>query len=71
MENPKDTTKKVLEVINNVVRSKTEISVVFLYPNNEVAERQIKKTVPFTLKPKRIRYIGISGTKEFKTCTQQ
>jgi len=31
-----------------------------------VAERQIQKTIPFTIAPKRIKYLGINLTKEVK-----
>ena len=40
-------------------------SVALLY-TNEVAERQIKKTLPFTIAPKRIKYLGINLPKEVK-----
>lgn len=36
----------------------TQVSVVFLYINNEVAEREIKKTTPFTIAPERIKYLA-------------
>ena len=44
VENPKDSTKKLLELIhefNKVTRYKINVqkSVAFLYPNNEAAER--------------------------------
>ena len=35
-------------------------SVAFLYTNNEVAERDIKKTIPFTITVKRINYLEIN-----------
>ena len=38
----------------------TQKSVAFLYTNNKVAEREIKKTTPFTTAPKRIKYLGIN-----------
>ena len=38
----------------------------FLYTNNEAAEREIEKTIPFTTSPKIIRYLGINLTKEVK-----
>ena len=41
-------------------------SVAFLYTNNEVAEREIKKTISFTIKPKIIKYLGINLTKDMK-----
>ena len=37
--------------------------VAFLYANNELSEREIKKTIPFT---KRIKYLGINLTKDVK-----
>ena len=36
----------------------------FLYTNNKLPEREIKKTIPFTLVSKRIKYLGINLTKE-------
>lgn len=49
--------EKLLELINDfrkVIGHKinTQESVAFLYTDNEVAEREIKKTVPFTVAPK-------------------
>jgi len=44
----------------------TQKLVVFLYTNNEVAEREIKKTTPFTIASKGIKYPGINLTKEMK-----
>ena len=38
----------------------------FLYTNNELAEREIRKTIPFTIASKRIKYLGINLTKEVK-----
>ena len=70
-ENPKDSTRKLLELINeysNVARYKinTEKSLAFLYTNNEKTERQIKETIPFTIAMKRIKYLGIYLPKETK-----
>ena len=39
----------------------------FLYTSNEAAEREIKESIPFTIAPKPIRYLGINLTKEVKT----
>ena len=36
----------------------------FLYTNNELSERQIKKTIPFIIASGRIKYLGINVTKE-------
>ena len=62
IENPKDSTRKLLEPIkefSKVAGYKINIkkSVAFLYANNELTEREIKKTIPFTIATKRIRYI--------------
>ena len=56
-ENPKDSTKKLLELINEfskVPRYKINIqkSVAFLYTNNELLERETKKTIPFIIASK-------------------
>ena len=41
-------------------------SVAFLYANNKLTEREIKKTIPFTIASKRIKYLGINLTKDVK-----
>ena len=70
-ENPNDFTKKLLELINEFskvtgYKFNVQKSVAFLYTNNEAAEREIKKTIPFTTAPKIIRYLGRNLTKEVK-----
>ena len=37
-----------------------------LYTNNEITEREIKETIPFTIATKRIKYLGILLPKETK-----
>ena len=59
IENPKDSTRKLLELINeynNVAGYKinTQKSLAFLYTNNEKTGRESKETVPFTIATKRI-----------------
>ena len=71
IENPKDATRKVLELINEfgkVVGYKinAQKSLAFLYTNNEISEREIKETIPFTTATKRIKYLGINLPKEVK-----
>ena len=68
LENPKDSTKKLLELkdeFSKVARYKINIqkSVAYLYANNE---REIKKTIPFTIASKRIKYLEINLTKDVK-----
>ena len=65
IENPKDTIRKLLQLINDyskVARYKinTEKSLAFLYINNEKTEIEIKETIPFTIGTKRIKYLGIN-----------
>ena len=71
IENPKDATRKLLEIINEfgkVAGYKINIqnSVAFLYTNNEISEREIKEIIPFTIVSKRIKYLGINLSKEAK-----
>ena len=44
----------------------TQISLAFLYTNNEKIEREIKETIPFTIATKRIKYLGMYLSKETK-----
>ena len=69
IENLKDTTRKLLELINEYSKVAGYIismqkSLAFLYTNNEKTE--IKETIPFTIAIKRIKYLGINLPKETK-----
>ena len=74
IENPKDSTKKkkkllgLTNLFSKVSGHKINVqkSVEFLYTNNKLMEREIKKTIPFTIASKRIKYSGINLTKEDK-----
>ena len=71
IENPKDSTRKLLELINEhskVARYKinTQKSLEFLYTNNEKTAREIKETIPCTIAMKRKKYLGIYLPKETK-----
>ena len=71
IENPKDSTRKLLELNNEYCKIagytiNTQKSLAFLYSNNEKAERAIKETIPFTIAMKRIKYLGINSLKETK-----
>ena len=71
IENPKDSTRKLLELINEYskvvgYKTNTQKSLAFLYSNNEKIEREIKETIPFTITMKRIKYLGIYLPKETK-----
>ena len=45
---------------------KDKESVAFLNANNELAEREIKKAIPFIITMKRIKYLATNLTKEAK-----
>ena len=65
MEDPKDTTRKLLELINDFgkvagYKLNTQKSVVFLYSNNKRSGREIQEAIPFTIASKRIKYPGIN-----------
>ena len=69
IEEPKDATSKLLELINEVVKLagykiNSQKSLAFLYTNDEKCEREIKELIPFTITTKRIKYLGINLPKE-------
>ena len=71
IENPKYATRKLLELITEFVRvAGYEItawkSLAFLYTNDEKSESAMKKTLPFTIATKRVKYLGINLPKETK-----
>ena len=60
-ENPKDSTRKLLEIINDYskvagYKINTQKSLAFLYTKNEKIEREIKDTISFTITMKIIKY---------------
>ena len=59
IENPKDSTKRLLELINEFskvagYRINIQKMVAFLYTNNELSKTEIKKIIPFTTASKRL-----------------
>ena len=65
IENPKYSTRKLLELINEYskvtgYKINTQKSFAFPYTNNEKIEREIKATIPFTLTSKGVKYVGIN-----------
>ena len=71
IENPKDATRKLLELINEFgkvagYKINAQKSLAFLYTNDEKSESEIKKKLPFTIATKRIKYLGINLPKETK-----
>ena len=60
IENPKDSTRKLLELINEYskvagYKITTQKSLAFLYNNSEKSEGEIKEIIPFIIAPKRIK----------------
>ena len=72
MENPIDSTKKLLDLINEFgkragYKVNTQKAKAFLYTNNESAETEIrKKKIQFDIATRKIKYLGINLTKEVK-----
>ena len=57
IENLKDATRKSLELINEYSKVtghkiNTQKSLAFLYTNDEISEREMKETIPFTMQKK-------------------
>ena len=68
-EEPKDTTRKLLELSNEFgkvagykINTRTKYTAI-LYTNNERAEREIQEVIPFIIASKRIDYLGIDVPK--------
>ena len=59
MQNPMDSTKKLLDLINEFSKTarykvNTQKSKAFLYTNNETAETEIRKKIPFDIATRKI-----------------
>ena len=70
IKNPKDATRKLLELINEFgkvagYKINAQKSLAFLYTNKR-SKREIKETIQFTIATKRIKYLGINLPKEAK-----
>ena len=71
LSDPKNSTRKFLELINNfskVARYKSisNKSVAFLSSKDKQAEKEIKETTPFTIVTSNIKYLGVNVTKQVK-----
>ena len=60
LENPKDSTRKLLELIHEFgkvagYKINTHKLMAFLYTKNERSEREARETIPFTIASKRIK----------------
>ena len=73
IENPKDSTRKLLGLINEYskvagYKINTQKSLAFLYTNNEKVEKEIEETIAFAIETKRRKYLGYIYLKKLKTC---
>ena len=64
MENPIDSSKKLLDLINEFGKTagykvNTHKAKVFLYTNNETSEVEIRKKIPFDIATRKIKNLGI------------
>ena len=71
IENPKDSTRKLLELINEYskvagYKISTQKSLAYIYTNNEKTEKEIKEKTPFTIAMKIIKYLEINLPKDTK-----
>ena len=74
-ENPRDTIRKLLELISEFSKAmgnkiNTQKSLAFLYTNNEKSKGEIKKSIPFNIATT-TKNLGINLPKETKNCTQK
>ena len=63
IENSKNTTRKLLELINECskvvgYKIQTQKFLALIYTNNEKTERKIKEIIPFTIVTQKIKYLG-------------
>ena len=73
MENPKDSIRKLQELISEFskvagYKINTQESLAFVYTINEKSERKIKESIPFTIETKRIKDLSINLPQEIKNC---
>ena len=71
MENPIDSTEKLVDLINEFGKTagykvNTQKSKAFLYTNKETAESEIRKKIPLDIATRKIKYLGINLTKQVK-----
>ena len=73
IENPKDATRKLLELIHEFgkvagYKINTQKSLAFLCTNNKKSEREIMETIPFTITSERINVPKEAKDLYFENC---
>ena len=71
MENPIDSTKKLLDLINEFGKTaeykvNTQKSKAVLNTDNETSETEVRKKLPFNIATRKIKHLGINLAKEVK-----
>jgi hypothetical protein len=71
VSDPKNSTRELLSMINSFsavagYKINSNKSVAFLYPKDKQAEKEIRKTTPFTLVTNNIKYLSVTRAKEVK-----
>ena len=71
MQNPIHSTQKLLDLINEFGKTagykvNTQKSKAFLHTNNETAETEFRRKIPFVIATRKIKYLGINPRKEVK-----
>ena len=71
IENPKDSTRKLLELINKYIVKFQDIKLIHRNPLHSYTvtmrkQKEIKETISFTIAMKRIKYLGVNLPKETK-----
>jgi hypothetical protein len=71
ISSPKNSTRELLQLINNFskvagYKISSNKPVAFLYTENKQAEKEIRKTIPFTIATNNIKYLGVTLTKQVK-----
>ena len=72
IENPFDSTKKLLELINKFMKfagNHIQKYIAFLYTNNDSLEREYKKNIPFIITSKNMKHLELISTRELKDCS--
>uniref|UniRef100_A0A5F9CZD3 RNA-directed DNA polymerase n=1 Tax=Oryctolagus cuniculus TaxID=9986 RepID=A0A5F9CZD3_RABIT len=71
LEDPKNSTKRLLELIEEFgkvagYKINAQKSTAFVYTRNAMTEKELLRSIPFTIATKTIKYLGINLTKDVK-----
>ena len=71
ISDPKNSTRKLLNLINSFnevaeYKISSNKSMAFLNPKDKQAEKEISETTPFSIVTNKIKYLGVTLTKQVK-----